>query len=289
MGYRDGFVLLDGRIVAAATAKVSVFDRGLLYGDGLFETMRAYGGKVFALEAHLQRLRASAQFLGLPLPDLDWRDSLEELLRRNRLADRDAWVRLNVTRGAAEPGLLPPAEPRPTCFILVLPVAPSIATVQRRGVAVTLLPYARRGFVPEHKSFNYLSGVIGKILADHRGAYEGLFVRDGKFLTEGTTSSVFVVRNGHLLTPSEEGILPGVTRRLVLEAADSAGIPNAQRALRTSALTSADEAFLTSSVAEIVPVVRVDGHPIGSAKPGPLTRRLQRLYKTYVRLSLRGA
>lgn len=287
MSYLDGFVLLDGKIVAARTARISVFDRGLLYGDGLFETVRAYDGKLFALESHLERLRASAQVLGIPLPDIQWRPALTELLRRNGLGANDAWVRLTVTRGSAEPSLLPPVKVRSTSFVLVLPVAESIAVAQRRGVTVTLLPYSRHGFVPEHKSLNYLPGVVGKTLADHRGAYEGLFVRDRKFLTEGTTSSVFIVRNGRLLTPPEEGILPGVTRRLVLAAAESADIPIGERPLRTSALKRADEAFLTSSVAEIVPIVQVDAHPIGSGRPGPVTRHLQRLYHTYVHLSLR--
>jgi len=288
MTYRDGYVLLDGRVVAASRAKVSVFDRGLLYGDGLFETMRGYSGRVFALTEHLERLRSSAQFLGISIPDLDWRVALGDLLRRNGLGTSDAWVRLNITRGPADPALLPPVESRPTSFVLVRPVAETIAAAQRRGVAVTLLPYSRHGFVPEHKSLNYLPGVIGKTLADHRGAYEGLFVRDGKFLTEGTTSSVFVVRGGRVVTPPEEGILPGVTRRLVLAAAESAGIPTAERALRTSALNDANEVFLTSSVAEIVPVVKVDGRRVGDGKPGLVTRQLQRLYRTYVRLSLRG-
>ena len=279
---RDDYVFLNGRFVSSARASVSVYDRGLLYGDGLFETMRAYRGVVFALEEHLERLQGSAGVLGIPIPGYDWPKVLAALLRRNRLGSRDAWVRLTITRGPNEATLLPPAAPKPSAIIMTRAVDPAFRRIQQRGVPVTLLPYSRHGFIPEHKSLNYLPGVVGKVLAARHGAHEGLFVRDGRFLTEGTTSSVFVVRKGALTTPPADGILPGVTRRLVLELAAVAGIRTTERNLTISNLRGADEAFLTSSVAEIVPIVQVDQARIGTGRPGPVTRKLQRLYRQAV-------
>lgn len=279
---REEHVFLNGRFIRGARASVSVYDRGLLYGDGIFETMRAYRGVIFAFEDHFERLQTSAGVLGIPLPDYDWPAALGELLRRNGLEKRDAWVRLTLTRGPSVPTLLPPESPKPTAIIMARPVDPAIPRAQQRGALVTLLPYSRHGFIPEHKSLNYLPGVVGKALAARHGAYEGLFVRNGRFLTEGTTSSVFVVRNGIVSTPPVGGILPGVTRRRVLHLAARAGLRATERELTTRNLRSADEAFLTSSVAEIVPIARADQTRIGTGRPGPVTRKLQRLYRQAV-------
>ena len=283
MSYLDGTVYLNGRFVAARRARVSVFDRGLLYGDGLFETMRAYRGRIFALEEHVARLARSADALNFKLPKHDWRNILEELLRRNELGARDAWVRLNLTRGAAAPDVLPPPDAVPTVFALVKPVPSGFSPVQRKGARVTLLTYSRNSFMPEHKSLNYLPTILGKSAAAQRGAYEGLFVRDGKYLMEGTTSSLFLVRDNKLQTPPPKGILPGVTRRVIGVIAASEGIKISERNTTVAMLEKADEAFLTSSVAEIVPITYLDEQPIARGKPGPLTMRLQRQYRTYAR------
>ncbi len=279
----EGVVFLNGRFVAAGRARVSVFDRGLLYGDGLFETMRAYRGSIFALNEHLRRLRESAAVLGIALPERDWRATLEELLRRNDLIERDAWMRLNLTRGAASPDILPPADAVPTVFALVKPVASGFSRVQREGARVTLLTYSRDSFMPEHKSLNYLPTILGKTAAANRGAYEGLFVRDGKYLMEGTTSSIFVVRGGVVQTPPVEGILPGVTRRVISHLAEQQGWKIRERQTTVRSLRNADEAFLTSSVSEVVPITYLDDDPIGTATPGPLTTTLQRKYRTFAR------
>jgi len=283
MSYLDRIVFINGRYVAARRAYVSVFDRGLLYGDGLFETMRSYRGHLFGLAEHLERLRRSSEALGIRLPQRNWRDTLEELLRRNQLDARDAWVRLNLTRGAAEPNILPPTDASPTVFALVKPVASGFSPVQRRGATITLLTYSRHSFMPEHKSLNYLPTILGKAAAAQRGAYEGLFVRDGRYLMEGTTSSVFLVRGDKLQTPPVKGILPGVTRRIIGQLAADEGIEIAEKNTSVAMLKKADEAFLTSSVAEIVPITHLDQHPIGTGKPGPLTMLLQKKYRTYAR------
>lgn len=283
MSYLNGVVFLNGRFVRAERARVSVFDRGLLYGDGLFETMRAYSGCVFALDEHLDRLRGSADVLGIPLPERDWRGTLEELLRRNGLGARDAWVRLNVTRGPALPDILPPVDAVPTMFALVKPVARGFSEVQRRGARVTLLEYSRHSFMPEHKTLNYLPTILGKSMAARRGAYEGLFVRDGRFLMEGTSSSLFLVRGESLLTPPVEGILPGVTRRVITRLARREGMNVVERDLPVVSLRRADEAFLTSSVAEVVPVVQLDDAPVGGGRPGRWTSLFQRKYRMFAR------
>lgn len=283
MSYLDGTVFLDGRFVPARRARISVFDRGLLYGDGLFETMRAYRGRVFALDEHLERLGRSASTLGFDLPRRSWRPILEELLRRNDLDERDAWMRLNLTRGTAAPDVLPPRDAVPTVFALVKPIASGFSPVQRHGARVTLLTYSRHSFMPEHKSLNYLPTILGKSAAAQRGAYEGLFVRDGRYLMEGTTSSVFLVRGKTLQTPPVEGILPGVTRRIISELAAREGLSIAEKDTSVATLKRADEAFLTSSVAEIVPIISLDDTPIADAEPGPVTALLQRKYRAYAR------
>lgn len=280
---RDGYVYLNGRIVEARRATVSVYDRGLLYGDGLFETMRGYKGRPFATEEHFRRLRASAEILGLPMPDLDWHAVIGELLRKNGLTRQDTWVRLTITRGPAEPRVLPPDIAKPTTIIMVKPLEREIATHQERGVKVSLLPFSRHGFIPEHKSIGYLPAVVGKVLASHHGAYEGIFVRADHVLTEGTTTSLFLVRDKALLTAQLGGILPGVSRGLILDLARANGIPAVERDITTTDLRLADEAFLASSMIEIVPIVRVDESPLGHGKPGPLTRKLQKLYAAAVK------
>lgn len=284
----NGYVFLNGRIIDARRATISVYDRGLLYGDGLFETMRAYKGAAFAIEEHFHRLRTSADILGLPIPNLDWPTRIAELLERNGLAKQDAWVRVTITRGPAEPRVLPPDIAKPTTIIMVRPLDRDIARHQKKGVKIALLPFSRHGFIPEHKSLNYLPAVVGKVLASYHGAYEGLFVRADHVLTEGTTTSVFLVRERTLYTSPQGGILPGVTRGLVIDLARAHGIPVVERDITTTDLRLADEAFLTSSMIEIVPIVHVDETNLGTGRPGPITTKLQQLYTEAVKRYLKA-
>lgn len=278
----DEHVFLNGRLVPAGRAVVSVFDRGLLYGDGLFETLRAYRGVVFAFDRHLRRLRLSAATLGIPVPEFDWPRVVARLLRRNGLHDADAWVRLTLTRGAAEPGLLPPAAPRPTVILMARPVDPRLPALQRRGVAVVTLPFAHDSFLAEHKTLHYLPAVLGKGIARRARAHEGLYALPDGTLREGTTSSLFVLRRGVLCTPPGHGILPGITRETVLRLAETAGLRERETELRADDLYRGEEAFLGASVSELIPIVRADGRRIGSGRPGPVTRQLQRLYREHV-------
>ncbi len=290
MKEKERYVYLNGRILSAARASVSVFDRGLLYGDGLFETMRAYKGVVFAIEQHLDRLRQSSQVLGIAVPDRDWQEEITELLVRNGQLDVDTWVRLTATRGPGEPTVLPPEPPpRPTTIILSRPVDSQLPDMQKNGITVSLLPYSCQGFIPEHKTLNYLPGVVGKVLATRHGAYEGLFVRRDDHLTEGTTSSLFVVRGDELWTTPVGGILPGVTRHLIIDLAVGARIRVVEREMMPRDLLTADEAFLTSSVIEVMPIAQVDQSRVGTGQPGAMTRKLQKLYRASVDRYLKNA
>ncbi len=276
------FVHLNGRVVASARARISVFDRGLWYGDGLFETLRAYQGRPFGLDEHLARLRSSASFLDIRMPSPPWRLHIAALLKRNRLVRTDAWVRITLTRGPAAPGLLPPPHSRPTVLIASGPIDATIPRAQRYGARVTLLPFARHGFLAEHKVLDYLPAVLGKTIAARHKSFEGLFVDADGSIAEGTTSNIFVWRRNQLLTPPAAGVLPGLTRRLVLEAAVAEGWRVSERPLNTHDLLAADEAFITSSLVEVVPVIRVDRQRIGNGRPGPRTKRMQGLYRHLV-------
>jgi branched-chain amino acid aminotransferase len=276
------YVHLNGRLVATARAHINVFDRGLLYGDGLFDTLRAYRGRPFALDAHLARLRTSAAFLGMRLPSQHWQHAIAAMLKRNGLTEVDAWVRITLTRGPGAAILLPPARVRPTLIMSAGRLDPGIAKAQRSGVRVALLPFARHGFLAEHKVLAYLPGVLGKALAAQQNAFEGLFVDADGGITEGTTSNVFICRRNQLLTPLTGGILSGVTRRLVIEVAIADGMRVKERPLTPQDIWGADEAFLTSSLVEVLPVTALDGRPIGNCQPGPRTQRLQQLYRQIV-------
>jgi branched-chain amino acid aminotransferase len=273
---------LNGHWVRRSAARVSVFDRGFMYGDGIFETLRAYRGVPYALDEHVERLHESASILALPVPRVDWHACGAQLLRRNRLLRNDAWIRIVVTRGESLPGLLPATKVKPTIVMMAGPMR-----LHRVVVSATLLPFAQESFLAEHKSLNYLLGVVGRAYAERHSTDEGIYVGLDGALREGTTSSLFLVHGGALCTVPTAKILPGVTRRIVLDLAVRAGMNAVERPLRAEDLFASDEAFLTSSLQEIVPLVRVDNRSIGTGKPGAVTRRLQRLYRTTVRQETR--
>jgi len=275
-------VQVNGRFVSAPRAQISVFDRGLLYGDGLFETLRAYRGCPFALPEHLARLQASADFLGFAVPRRPWQRDIESLLKRNGLLTTDAWVRITVTRGAGVRGLMPPARPRPTIIAMAGALDPAIARAQRFGARVALIPFARLGLLAEHKVLNYLPGVLGKVMAARHEAFEGLFVNPAGYVTEGTTTNVFAWRGKRLLTPPIEGILPGITRRMIFALAVADGLRVVEHPLTAHDLLDADEAFLTSSLAEVVAITAINTRTIGDGSVGPRTRRLHQLYRQTV-------
>ena len=274
-------VFVGGRFVPAERAHVSVFDRGFLFGDGLFETIRAYHGVPFALAEHLQRMKLGARALGFTIPwSLSrWRVTIVELLRRNDRLDVDAAVRITVTRGIGR-GLLPPRRATPTVVITLRELDARLPRLRRTGVAVALVPFhaGAGGLLASVKTTDYATAVVARETARRRRAYEAIYRLPDGTLGEGTTTNLFVVQGGRLTTPPiAGGILPGVTRRLVLDLARNAGIPAAERRITVEDLRGADEAFLTATTIELLPISAVDGVAMGTAGR-PVTRRLQRLF-----------
>jgi len=278
-------VWLNGRFVPASRARVSALDRGLLHGDGVYDTWRTYDGEPFAVPAHHRRLRAAARLLGLPRlePAARWVERSRQLIARNGLPD--ATLRLTVTRGVAGEGVLPTASVAPTLLLSLRPLPPDLARQQAEGIAVVTLPFPRDNapWWGGVKLLGHASAVAGKLYAARAGAVEGLYVTPEGQVTEGTTSNLVLVEGRRLVTaPLASGVLGGVTRDLVLRLARRDGLVVREEPIAVRRLRRADEILITASTIEVVPVVRLDGHPVGSATPGPMTRRLQQLYREAV-------
>lgn len=275
-------VFVDGAFVAAARATISVYDRGFQFADAVFETIRAYRGEPFALVEHLARLRLGARTLGFAAPNRDawWRRAIRELLRRNALLERDAAVRITLTRGADGRTLLPGGRTRPTIVMTLRPLDPRLARLRRTGAAVVTVPFhpGIGGLLGATKTTDYATAVVAKDAARRRRAFEAVYLLPGDRIGEGTTSNVFAVRRGRILTPpAGGGILPGVTRARVIALARGAGITLFERSLTRAELLEADEVFLTATTIEVMPVRTIDGRRVGGGA-GPVTRRLQDLY-----------
>lgn len=282
-GYRglmNSIVFLNGQFLPIEKARVSIFDRGFTYSDGLFETMRIYRGKVFALDLHIQRMRIGAGELAIPFPD-GIEAMIPELIERNNLSRCDASIRITLTRGIDYGGLLPPVNPSPTIVMVARPLDPRVKKRQREGVKATFLEGLNPS-LPWIKSLNRLPHILGAIESNRRGVDEGLFVtQDGEVL-EGTVSNIFIVDNGLLKTPPPGGILPGITRRLVLELASRRGLFCQETSIMKWDTERCQEAFLTNSLLEVAPLVMVDGIPIGDGRMGPVTRGIQMAYRELV-------
>jgi len=279
-------VNIDGVHLQPAEARVSVFDRGFLYGDSVYETLRTYGGHCFRLAAHLARLERSAAGLGISLP-LTAAQAAAEIGETIRAAANDeSTVRVTVTRGEAAIGLDPRAATHATRVVIVRPFVPLDPELRARGVDVVVartLRNAPSALDPGIKSGNFLNNIQAVREANESGAFEAIMFAQGGRIAEATQSNVFLVLEGELVTPHPRaGLLRGITRDLVLELAQSDGIPVAERDLVLADLERADELFLTSSLKEVLPVRRVDGRPVGSGCPGPITARLVELYRQEV-------
>lgn len=277
-----GLVYLDGRLVPASEARVSVFDRGFLYGDGVFETVRAYGGRFFMADAHHARLVRSAGYAGIALPfdAAGFRRILQETLGDRR----DALVRVTVTRGEGPPVPDPAGSGPPT----VLAVArPAPEPDFERGIALATGPWVVAG--GEAKTLSHLGSVVALAEARRRGADEAVRLNPAGEVAEGSVSNLFGVWAGTLVTPPlDAGILAGVTRGVVLERARRAGLDVAERPIRPAALGRADELFVTSTGWEVMPVTKLDGAPVGGGKPGPVTIRLAEWFRHAVEEAIRA-
>jgi branched-chain amino acid aminotransferase len=279
-------VYLDGHFVARERAQVSVFDHGFLYGDGIYETMRAYGGKFFLLKKHLVRLKHSAKAISLklPLPIDTIGEALNESLRINKL--QEAYVRIHISRGPGEIGLDPALCVAPTVVIIAKPFHDYPAANYEQGVSVAIVTTRRNhplALPPSIKGTNFLNNILAKIEAVKARAYEGIMLNWEGYVAEGTISNIFAVKKGVLFTPHlDTGILEGVTRDLVLRLAKRIKIPVREVMLRPRDLETANECFITNTTMEIMPVTTLDKKKIGKGIPGPITIALRQAYQKEV-------
>ena len=276
---------LNGEIVAEESARISTNDRGLLLGDGLFESMRAYRGRVFRLAAHLARLRASAQFLRLRVPQADGEieKTISDLIHLNSCPE--AYVRITLTRGAEAKGLRLDRESPPTFLIHARTLAPYPAEQYRHGakLIISSVRQSSSSPLPRHKTLSYLLYLVARQEATDAGANGAILLNEHGQVAEESVSNVFLVRGGTLLTPPvHAGLLPGVTRGVVMELAKSEKIPLEEKTLSAGELFECDEMFLTNSLMEVMPVRSVDRRAIGASAPGPMTVRIQNLYRAAI-------
>lgn len=272
-------VAIDGRPVDAEAARVSVYDRGFLYGDGVFETLRSYGAGLFRLEQHLERLAWSCSevLIDLPLGVEALTREVRELTRALRPEEPvDVAVRVLVTRGVGPLGLDVAGCDRPTRVLFVSPLAPPDASLYERGVEVVSSSVVRPSdALGGAKVLSYLPSIVALAHARRRGAHDALIVSRDGFVLEGTSSNVFALREGALLTPpTSDAILPGITRQVVMDVARALGLTVEERRLTPGDLVSADEVLLSSSLRELVPVVSLDGFVIADGRVGPWAERL---------------
>jgi branched-chain amino acid aminotransferase len=276
-------IWIDGQTVDADDAKVSVFDHGLLYGDGVFEGIRAYGGRIFEEKAHLDRLFESARSIRLEIPYTAQELSkvMYDLFETNGLTD--AYVRLVVTRGVGDLGLDPRLCKRPSVFCIADTISLYPAELYDAGLEIITASHCKNhpnATPPRVKSLNYLNSILGKIEAIDAGCLEAVMLNHLGFVAECTADNIFIVREGRVLTPPPEaGILDGITRRVVLDLCAQEGIGCHERNLVRHDLYTAQECFLTGTAAEVIGVVKIDGRPIGDGGVGEITRRLKRAFE----------
>jgi len=280
-------VYVAGRLVPKEQATVSVYDHGLLYGDGVFEGIRVYSRRVFLLREHVERLYHSARAIRLtiPLSPAEMTDAVNETVAANGLVD--GYVRLVVTRGAGSLGL----DIRKTSHPQVIIIADTITLYPEEhyenGLSIITAPTIRNhpaALSPRIKSLNYLNNILAKIEGTDAGCLEALMLNHKGEVAECTGDNIFIVARGELKTPpADAGILEGITRNCVMQLARKAGLPVSEPPLTRYDLFAADECFLTGTAAEVIPVVKLDGRIIGDGKPGPVTQRLRRLFQEFAR------
>lgn len=277
-------VYVNGRITDERAAVVSVFDHGFLYGEGVYETLRTYNRRLFLYDRHVRRLRRSASMIALDVPftDAGLLQAIDETTTRAAL-DGEAYVRVLVTRGVGELTYDPLATPTQTLVVIVKPQVDPPPEVYRDGIRVVIVDIVRNhpGSVnPMIKSNNLMNNALAMQEAIRRGAFEGVMRNYRGELTECTTANLFIVKAGAVLTPPlDAGLLPGITREFIFEIGAANGIDVREAVLRDEDLYRADEAFLTSTTREAVPIVKVDDQVLGSGKPGPVTLKLLEAFR----------
>jgi branched-chain amino acid aminotransferase len=282
-------VYINGKYLDEAGAKISVFDHGLLYGDGIFEGIRAYNGRVFRLKEHIDRLFCSAKaiLLTIPMSHEQVVQAVVDTCRQNDL--RDAYIRLVVTRGIGTLGLNPNRCKEPSIIIIAGKIQLYPQELYERGMDIITVPTVRNlhsALNPAIKSLNYLNNILAKIEANNAGCEEAIMLNAEGFVAECTGDNLFIVKEKQVLTPPlTAGALYGITRRVVLDLSTEMGLSVAEANLTRYDVFNADECFLTGTGAELVPVVRVDGRVIGNGNPGPITRQLVEKYRALTKMS----
>ncbi|MFA4028622.1 MAG: hypothetical protein GDYSWBUE_000638 [Candidatus Fervidibacterota bacterium] len=282
-GREEPLVYINGELVPKSDAKISVFDHGLLYGDGVFEGIRVYGGKVFRLDEHIDRLYESAHciWLKIPMTKEEMRQAILQTVRANRLTD--AYIRVVVTRGVGDLGLDPWKCSNPSIIIIADRIELFPSQLYENGIEAVIVSTRRnspQALNPAIKSLNYLNNILAKIEAKSAGKQEAIMLTIDGYVAEGSGENIFIVKNGCLHTPPVYmGILRGITRGVVLELACKLNIPAYETVLTPRDLYTADECFLTGTGAEIVPIVAIDERTINGGKPGPITRQLMRAFR----------
>jgi len=282
-------IFIDGKYLNERDAKVSVFDHGLLYGDGVFEGIRAYNGRVFKLQEHIDRLFYSAKaiLLEIPMSHAQLAKATIETIRANKL--RDCYVRLVVTRGVGNLGLNPRSCKKPSIIIIAGKIQVYPAELYAKGMDIVTVPTVRNlhsALNPAIKSLNYLNNILAKIEANNAGVEEAVMLNAEGFVAECTADNLFIIKNGEVFTPpNSAGALYGITRQTVIDLAQTAGLKVTEPDLTRYDLFNADECFLTGTGAEIMPVVKIDGRIVGTGRPGPLTRELVEKYHALTKVS----
>ncbi len=276
------YIYIDGKFYSKENAKISVYDHGLLYGDGVFEGIRAYNGRVFRLDEHIDRMYDGAKAIMLtpPVTKEKMKDIILETLRKNKL--KDAYIRPVITRGVGDLGLDPNKCPKPTIICITETWGAMYGDLYEKGltaITVSVRRNAPEALPTNIKSLNYLNNILAKIEANVKGGNEAIIFDVRGNLSEGSGDNIFIVKNGTVVTPFVQINLRGVTRGAVFDLAEKLKMPLAEADMSYYDLYTADEIFVTGTAAEICPVTRVDGRVVGDGKPGPMTKKLMAAYK----------
>jgi len=275
-------IYIDGKYVPDDQAKVSVFDHGFLYGDGVFEGIRAYNGRIFRLKEHLDRLYDSAKTIDIhcPITKEEMTEAICETLRRNNLTD--AYIRPIITRGVGDLGLDPRKCKTASVIVIAVTWGAMYGDLSEKGLKAVTVSIRRNPaecLPPNVKSLNYLNNILAKIEANYKGGDEAIFFDTNGYLSEGSGDNLYIVKNGEIITPPTLNNLRGITRMVLLEIAKSLGITVKEQNLGYFDLYTADELICTGTAAEVAPITWVDGRVIGTGKPGPVTRQLMGAFK----------
>jgi branched-chain amino acid aminotransferase len=275
-------IYMDGEYVPQEQARVSVFDHGFLYGDGVFEGIRAYNGRIFRLKEHLDRLYDSAKTIDLtpPITKEEMTEAICETMRRNNL--KNAYIRPIITRGVGDLGLDPRKCAKASVIVICVTWGAMYGDLYEKGLKAVTVSVRRNpaeSMPPNVKSLNYLNNILAKIEANYKGGDEAIFFDTNGYISEGSGDNLYIVKNGEIITPPTLNNLRGVTRMVLLEIARTLGITVKEQNIGYFDLYTADEMICTGTAAEVAPITWVDGRSIGSGKPGPITRQLMTSFK----------